>query len=158
MSARAARPEPVDEARRELMRRVRRSRTAAEELVAAALRRLGVRYRRNVKGLPGSPDFANLRRGFAIFVNGCFWHHHRGCRLATVPRHNREFWLAKFRDNRRRDARKIRELRRRGLKVLLLWQCEAEDPGRLETRLRRFFSRLQQGSSSHSTGGQLRRS
>jgi DNA mismatch endonuclease (patch repair protein) len=137
------RPKPeTDPDRRALMQRIGRRRTAPEELVAGMLRVLGISFRRNVRGLPGSPDFANRRRGFAIFVNGCYWHHHRGCSLATIPKRNREFWLAKFRDNRRRDARKIRALRTMGLKVAVIWQCEAADGPRLEARLRRFFSRL----------------
>lgn len=106
------------------MKRVRRTRTDLEEVVAAALRALGVRYRRNVRSLPGSPDFANQRRGWAMFVNGCFWHGHRACRLATVPKSNTRFWTEKLAANRRRDASKIRELRRLRFRVTLIWQCQ----------------------------------
>lgn len=116
---------PVDPERSALMRRVRQKRTTAEDLVAAALRDHGIAYRRNVRSLPGSPDFANKRRGWAIFVNGCFWHHHKGCKRATVPTRNREFWLEKFAANRKRDAAKVRALRRMGFRPYIVWECEA---------------------------------
>jgi DNA mismatch endonuclease, patch repair protein len=119
------RPPAQDEARSALMRRVRRRDTAPERAVAAALRSLGLAYRKNVKTLPGSPDFANKRRRWAVFVHGCYWHRHRGCKRATVPKHNRAFWEAKFAANRKRDAAAIRELRKRGFKVVVVWECEA---------------------------------
>lgn len=106
------------------MKRVRQKRTKPEEIVAAALTAAGIRYRRNVRSLPGSPDFANKKRKWAIFVMGCFWHHHTNCKRATVPTRNREFWRAKFADNRRRDARKVHALRLRGVRVLLIWECQ----------------------------------
>jgi DNA mismatch endonuclease (patch repair protein) len=116
----------TDPARSALMRRVRRARTAPEDRVAVILRRLNVGYRRNVRGLPGTPDFANRSRGWAIFVMGCYWHHHTNCRHATVPQRNRAFWEGKFRANRRRDARKIRALRALGIRVVLVWECETK--------------------------------
>lgn len=134
------------------MKRVRQRKTDLEELVARALRKLGHRYRRNVSSLPGSPDFANRSRGWALFVNGCFWHHHRNCPLATVPAANREFWTRKFRDNRRRDARKLRELRRLGMRVGIVWQCQVRDPPTLEARLARFFGRAERKSVRRDDG------
>jgi DNA mismatch endonuclease (patch repair protein) len=136
----SARPRlPTDSVRSALMRRVRRARTAPEDAVAAALRDLGVACRRNLRSLPGSPDFANRRRGWAIFVNGCYWHRHTNCARATTPKRNAAFWAAKFAANRRRDARKILELRKQGLGVLLIWECETFHADRLRVRLARFF-------------------
>jgi DNA mismatch endonuclease (patch repair protein) len=106
------------------MKRVGRARTAPEELVALELRKLGIRYRRTPRDLPGSPDFANKARRWAIFVNGCYWHHHEGCARATIPTRNRAFWTAKFADNRKRDRAKIKELRTMGYDVLTLWECQ----------------------------------
>lgn len=105
------------------MSRIRQSGTKPELIVARALRELGIGYRKNARDLPGSPDFVNRGRRWAIFVNGCYWHHHR-CRRGTVPKRNREFWVAKFMVNRRRDARSIRELRKRSFAVILIWECE----------------------------------
>jgi DNA mismatch endonuclease (patch repair protein) len=120
---RPARPIPQSAERSRLLGRVRQKKTAPEEEVARALRDLGLAYRRNVKTLPGSPDFANVRRRFAIFVNGCFWHAHTGCRKATTPKNNRAFWQAKFAANRARDAAAIRALRARGFRVMVIWEC-----------------------------------
>jgi DNA mismatch endonuclease (patch repair protein) len=106
------------------MKRVRRSCTAPEEAVAEILRELGIRSRRNVRGLPGTPDFANKRRRFAIFVHGCFWHGHTPCRLAKIPTRNREFWASKLSANRARDAAKVRALMAIGFRVITVWQCE----------------------------------
>jgi DNA mismatch endonuclease (patch repair protein) len=126
---------PTDPVRRALMQRVRQRGTDAEERVARTLRRLGIHYRRNVKGLAGTPDFANRRRRWAIFVNGCYWHHHTGCPRATIPKRNRDFWTEKFAANRRRDATKIRSLRRAGYRVILVWECEAARPELLVQKL-----------------------
>ena len=105
---------------------IRQKGTKIETAVAVILRELGLHYRKNVKNLPGSPDFANRSRRWAVFVNGCFWHHHAGCRKATVPKSNANFWIVKFRDNRWRDARAIRYLRREGYCVVTVWECQED--------------------------------
>ena len=135
--SRPGRPVPQSVERSRLLGRVKQKRTAPEETVAKALRKLGLAYRRNVKNLPGSPDFANIRRRFAIFVNGCFWHAHTGCRRATTPKNNRDFWVAKFAANRARDARAIRALRTAGFRVMVIWECEV---GTAEARLTKRLS------------------
>lgn len=121
----------TDPQRSALMKRVRRSNTAPEQQVAAILRELGIRVRRNVKGLPGTPDFANQRRNLAIFVHGCFWHGHSGCKQATLPKSNTAFWRVKIESNRRRDRRKATELRRLGFRVITVWSCRPERLRRL---------------------------
>lgn len=118
-----------------LMKRVRRSGTPAELIVCRACRALGISYRRNVRTLPGSPDLANKSGRWAIFVNGCYWHHHTSCDRATMPKRNHEFWSEKFKANRRRDAAKIRQLRAQGYKTLLIWECAVDDEARLRKRL-----------------------
>ncbi|WP_281262227.1 very short patch repair endonuclease [Acuticoccus kandeliae] len=126
---------PPNTARSALMARVRQRGTKPELVVSELLRRIGCRYRLNVRTLPGSPDFANKARRWAVFVNGCFWHHHKACRRATIPGANRPFWLEKFASNRRRDAAAARALRRLGFRVVVVWECETADPGPLFTRL-----------------------
>jgi DNA mismatch endonuclease (patch repair protein) len=121
------RPVPLNPVQSALLGRVRQKGTAPELEVAHALQRFGVRYRKNVKSLPGSPDFANKTKKWAVFVNGCFWHRHRGCRRATTPTNNQAFWLEKFARNRRRDAEAIRTLRRNGINVLVVWECSTGD-------------------------------
>jgi DNA mismatch endonuclease (patch repair protein) len=117
------------------MQRVRQSGTPAEDEVARICRALGLSYRRNVRTLPGSPDLANKARRWVIFVNGCFWHAHTGCKKATVPKRNNRFWTTKFDANRRRDAKKIKDLRTLGYRVILVWECEAFDTHALSDRL-----------------------
>lgn len=117
------------------MSRVRQKHTAAEDAIARALRRSGFAYRRNVSSLPGSPDFANKTHRWAIFVNGCYWHNHTACRRATIPKTNRDFWLEKFYQNRRRDVRKIKAIRALGYRVLLIWECELINMEKCEQRL-----------------------
>jgi len=118
---RIVRPDPETSAR---MARIRQKDTKIEAVVASVLRGLGLHYRKNVRKLPGSPDFANRSKRWAVFVHGCFWHHHGGCHKATVPKSNREFWLNKFRDNKRRDATSVRLLRREGYRVVVIWECQ----------------------------------
>lgn len=128
---------PTDRARSELMRRVRQKETKPEDQVAGFLRELGFRFRRNVRTLPGSPDFANKSRKWAIFVNGCFWHRHRGCTRTTTPKRNRKFWLAKFAANVARDAQKTKALRAAGFTVIVVWECEAGNTAQLRRRIKR---------------------
>jgi DNA mismatch endonuclease (patch repair protein) len=123
------------------MKLVRRAGTHPELAVRAALSALGIRYRTCVASLPGSPDVANRRRRFAIFVHGCFWHGHHGCRLFTVPKTNTTFWREKVVANRRRDRRKAEALRRLGFRVITVWQCETRTPAKLERRLERLLAR-----------------
>jgi DNA mismatch endonuclease, patch repair protein len=128
-------PRPQDPRRSALMARVRQRGTAPELAIAETLRALGAAYRLNVKSLPGAPDFANKKRRWAIFVHGCFWHHHTGCKRATVPKTNDGFWKEKFRANRARDAASIRSLRNAGFRVAVVWECETHQAKRLEARL-----------------------
>lgn len=115
----------------ERMKRVRTSRTKAEREVEKVLRRLGLRYSRNVRNLPGRPDFILTKFDVAVFVDGCFWH---GCpRCFRGTRANRDWWDQKIRENRRRDKRNDRALRLMGYRTLHLW--EHDDVRRIERRL-----------------------
>jgi DNA mismatch endonuclease (patch repair protein) len=126
---------PTDPVRSALMKRVRQHKTQVEDVVAAALREHHMSYRRNVRTLPGSPDFANKSKGWALFVNGCFWHHHKHCVRGTIPTRNRTFWVEKFSANRLRDARKIKALRALGFHVAIIWECQGLDDFRLAQRI-----------------------
>lgn len=130
------RPDPKDANTRRRMKRQRRKDTAPEMAVRRALTSLGSRYRVHVTSLPGSPDIANKARGWAIFVHGCFWHHHPACPYGSLPKSNQEWWQRKFEDNRRRDINKVAELKRIGLRVLEIWECETKVQDDLKRRLR----------------------
>lgn len=115
--------------RRKVMQAVRRERTAPEEQVAKNLRSAGVRFRRNVRSLPGSPDFVLLDHHIALFVHGCFWHGHDRCPKGRKrPKSNQVFWNERLRSNRARDRRAARELRDSGYCVVVAWECRVR-PG-----------------------------
>jgi DNA mismatch endonuclease (patch repair protein) len=127
------------ELRSHIMRSVRQERTGPEDAVAAAMVRAGMRFRRNVRSLPGSPDLANKTRRFAIFVHGCFWHRHPGCPKATMPKTNVEFWVNKFLANVERDSRKEESLRAIGYNVQVIWECETQDAESLDRLVARLL-------------------
>lgn len=129
------------EERSRIMASIKGRNTSPERLVRRCLRRLRCRYRGNVKSIAGTPDIVLSGRRKLIFVNGCFWHGHAGCRRATRPRTNRVFWKRKIEGNVRRDARLLRALRKAGWSVLVVWQCRTKDTARLERRLSRFIGR-----------------
>lgn len=120
------------------MGRIRQRDTEAELSVRRVARELGLRYTTQNRKLPGSPDLANRSRRFAIFVHGCFWHRHVGCIRTTSPKTNRRFWTAKFRRNQQRDLEVLRELRRRGFRTIVIWECEAENSENIERSLAPF--------------------
>jgi len=113
----------VDPKTSDRMRGVRRFGTRPELALRRWLWRAGFRFRCGNRDLPGTPDIVNRANKWAIFVHGCFWHGHRGCRAASVPKRNRDFWLKKIADNKRRDARKARALRKLGFCVTTVWEC-----------------------------------
>jgi DNA mismatch endonuclease (patch repair protein) len=121
--------------------RIRQHGTSAELTVRKLLHALGRRFRVHNRDLAGSPDVANRRRKWAVFVHGCFWHRHAGCKRTTTPSRNRKFWLQKFEANVARDARVQEVLRTQGYRVLVVWECETEDVSRLKT-LRRALAKL----------------
>ena len=108
------------------MRAVPRSGTAPEVRLRNALHRLGLRYRLHVRSLPGSPDIVFAGPRVVVFVHGCYWHRHEGCKLSTTPKSNADFWQQKFRDNVARDCRAVEQLEADGWAVVVAWQCEVQ--------------------------------
>lgn len=119
------------------MSRIRSQDTKPEMAVRRMLFGMGVRYRLHRAGLPGKPDIVLGPRRLVIFVHGCFWHRHDGCRHATMPTGNREFWQAKLEGNAARDLRHQAELKKLGWRVAVVWECETANPVRLLRRLAR---------------------
>ncbi|WP_352470390.1 very short patch repair endonuclease [Mesorhizobium sp. M0085] len=117
----------VDPVRTRMMRTVRRADTQPEMAVRRTLFAAGYRYRVNVRRLPGTPDVVLPGRRLAIFVHGCFWHRHVGCRFATAPRTRAQFWQDKFARNVARDAAKRCQLEAAGWRVVEIWECEVKD-------------------------------
>jgi DNA mismatch endonuclease (patch repair protein) len=127
------------ERRSENMRRIRAKDTTPEMVVRRLLHRLGYRYRLHAKDLPGKPDLVFPSRRAIVMVHGCFWHGHKGCRESRMPGSNREYWVEKLERNYARDRSHLRALRRLGWRVIVVWECQTEDPTRLEPRLVRFL-------------------
>lgn len=110
--------------RRRIMQAVRRTRTLPEQKLGRLLDMAGLRHSRNVDYLPGKPDFVFDRPKVAVFVHGCFWHGHAGCRKGqNCSKSNRTYWQEKIARNRRRDRRAARQLRQLGYIVLTVWEC-----------------------------------
>lgn len=107
------------------MARVRTRGTEPELRVRKLLSARGVRYRLHRRDLPGKPDLYIALLRLALFVNGCFWHGHEGCRRAALPKTNRTFWTLKIRRNARRDRQAYAELRQLGITPVVFWTCEA---------------------------------
>lgn len=113
--------------------------TKPEMVVRKILHSLGYRFRLQAKELPGRPDIVFRPRKKAIFVHGCFWHRHPGCRRATSPKTRKEFWEAKFSANQARDKRVQKEISALGWKYLVIWECETQNPATLSERLKSFL-------------------
>jgi DNA mismatch endonuclease (patch repair protein) len=106
--------------------------TLPEKKVRRYLHALGLRYRLHGRSLPGRPDLVLPSFRTVIFVHGCFWHRHAGCRFATTPASNAEFWRRKFQTNIDRDAAKEASLSTAGWRVLTIWECETDNEESLE--------------------------
>lgn len=115
------------ESRSRNMSRVRSRDTGPEKRIRSLLHGLGFRFRLCDRALPGTPDIVLRKYGTVIFVNGCFWHRHKGCSRATTPETRREFWEAKFARNVERDERSRKELRRLGWRVIVVWECRVKE-------------------------------
>ncbi len=128
------------EQRHRCMARIRGKDTDPERNVRSIIHRMGFRYRLHVSGLPGKPDIVFPRLRKVVLVHGCFWHMHR-CRFGRVkPATNANFWKTKREDNRQRDAKVRRALRKDGWNVLTVWECELREDDKLRKKLRRFLT------------------
>jgi DNA mismatch endonuclease (patch repair protein) len=107
-----------------MMAAVRQKNTRPEILLRQALHRAGLRFRLHRRDLPGTPDIVLPIHHTAIFVHGCFWHRHEGCRRTTFPATKTEFWADKFSKNVERDRRVQESLKAAGWRVIVAWECE----------------------------------
>lgn len=103
---------------------IKSSGTKPEKLVRKYLFSKGLRYRKNVRTLPGKPDIVLPKYKTIVFVNGCFWHGHEGCKYFVMPKTNVEFWSKKILTNVARDAETYKELQNMGWNVLIVWECQ----------------------------------
>ena len=125
--------------RSENMRRIRSKDTKPEMELRSALHRAGFRYGLNNKKVPGHPDIWMAKWNTAIFVNGCFWHRHTGCKYAYTPKSRTEFWTAKFEANVRRDEEVKKQLAEQGIRQLVVWECSLKKEQDIADRVRAFL-------------------
>lgn len=127
------------EQRRRCMAAIRSKDTKPELIVRSIAHGLGYRFRLQRRDLPGRPDLVFTGRRKVVFVHGCFWHQHPGCRFATRPTTRAAFWAAKLDGNRERDARVQQQLEQLGWAVLVVWECETRKPEAVGARLAAFL-------------------
>jgi len=121
------------------MSRIRSKDTNPEKRVRSFLHRAGYRFRLHRKDLPGTPDIVLPKYRKVIFVHGCFWHRHEGCKFAYSPKTRTDFWQKKFEENITRDQRNRDMLFQMGWKVEIVWECETKDESMLKNVLGRIF-------------------
>lgn len=115
------------------MSKIRGKDTKPETLVRKYLFANGFRFRKNDKRYPGTPDIVLPKYRAMIFVNGCFWHGHEGCRYFVVPQTNTEFWMKKIKVNIERDERQYTQLKEMGWRVIVVWECQLRPDSREQT-------------------------
>jgi DNA mismatch endonuclease (patch repair protein) len=126
--------------RRRNMAAIRSVDTKPELVVRRMVHKMGYRYSLHSRSLPGKPDLVMTRLRKVIFVHGCFWHLHK-CRFGrVVPKTNAAFWATKRQANVLRDRLVCRQLKQRGLEVMLIWECQTKRPDRLAPRVSRFLN------------------
>jgi DNA mismatch endonuclease, patch repair protein len=119
------------------MSRIRSKNTTPELAVRKALTEDGLRYRLHVRSLPGNPDVVIRKMNTALFINGCFWHQHPGCRRSTSPKTNTEYWRPKLSGNIERQKKAFKELRKENWNIVTIWECEAKNENLLKTKLQK---------------------
>jgi DNA mismatch endonuclease (patch repair protein) len=124
------------------MSRIHGKNTSPEKAVRSFLHKSGFRFRLHVSNLPGKPDIVLPKYQTAIFVNGCFWHHHSRCKEAVYPKNRKRFWRLKIDGNIQRDKRAARALRKLGWRVVTVWECEIDRANSFGNRIRRLIDNL----------------
>jgi DNA mismatch endonuclease (patch repair protein) len=123
------------------MGKIRGKNTAPELTVRSLVHRMGFRFRLHARGLPGTPDLVFARARKIIFVHGCFWHNHTGCKGVRLPKTRIEYWSNKLCRNAKRDRRNQRKLRTLGWKILTVWECQLRRPAVVRRKIEKFLER-----------------
>lgn len=127
--------------RSNIMSKISGKETKPEVLVRKFLFSRGFRYRKNVEGYPGKPDILLPKFRTVVLIHGCFWHGH-SCNRGKLPEANHEFWREKISKNMERDSRDIFELKRKGWKVIIVWQCEINNKKNRDNRLNNLIEEI----------------
>ncbi len=124
------------------MSQIKSSNTKPEIIVRSKLHKAGFRFRLHQRNLPGRPDIVLPRFKSVIFVHGCFWHRHEGCKYAYVPKSRKEFWNNKFTQNVVRDKKNQERLLKEGWRIFIVWECDIDDTAKLCGRIKEITSAL----------------
>jgi DNA mismatch endonuclease, patch repair protein len=130
------------------MARIKSGNTLPEVALRKAVHRCGLRFRLHGPQLPGKPDLVFPRYRAVVFVHGCFWHRHVGCKVASTPKSNAEFWIDKFNRNTERDARVADQLIARGWRVFIAWECETNTTAKATQTAERLVAEIRNESPS----------
>lgn len=126
------------------MSRIKGQNTTPELKLRSCLHRLGFRFRIHDTKLPGKPDIVLAKYRTAVFVHGCFWHRHDGCKHTSTPKSNQSFWLEKFRRTLDRDQQNVKALNNLGWQVIIVWECEINsDPNQAAQRIVRHLGEVE---------------
>lgn len=128
--------------RSRLMSKVRSKNTNPEIRVRKVMHSLGLRFRLHKTDLPGTPDIVLPKLRTVVFVHGCFWHRHKGCRRASIPSSNVAFWREKFDRNIARDKQNRALLRKLGWRSVVIWECQTSDQNRLSSKIKLLLSKI----------------
>ncbi len=128
------------ETRSRTMKAIHSRDTGPEKAIRHLVHGLGYRYRLHRQDMPGCPDLVFITKRKVIFVNGCFWHFHSGCRKARMPKTNRDYWQNKLFANQTRDKRNISLLQDANWNVLVIWECEMSDMDAIKLRITSFLN------------------
>lgn len=120
---------------------IRGTGSAPEMKLRRLVHGMGFRYRLHVKELPGKPDLVFPSRHAVIFMHGCFWHRHKGCKLARLPKSKLDFWKPKLEENRKRDLWNQQRLRDLGWSILVVWECQMVTTNRVSVVVRKFLEK-----------------
>jgi DNA mismatch endonuclease (patch repair protein) len=123
------------------MSRIRGKNTKPEMLVRKFLFAMGLRYRLHDRKLSGSPDLVFPKHGVVVFIHGCYWHGHEGCKYFVVPKTRTEWWVNKINRNKFNDSNSISELKKAGWKVITVWECELKSEQR-DKKLKSLFYKI----------------
>ncbi|MBN8783060.1 MAG: DNA mismatch endonuclease Vsr [Terrimonas ferruginea] len=129
------------------MSRIKGKNTKPEMLVRKFLFANGLRYKLHDKQLPGKPDLVFPKYKTVLFIHGCFWHGHEGCRYYVVPKTRTDWWLAKINGNKAKDADSIMKLKQLGWKVIIVWECELK-PGMVDGLLQNLLKEFKSNNES----------
>ena len=129
------------EKRSDVMSRIRSGNTKPEIEVRSLLHKAGYRFRLHGKDLPGRPDIVLPKYKTVIFVHGCFWHVHEGCKDSVIPKTNTAKWEKKLFSNAERDKKKIKDLKKNGWNVVVIWECQVRKKGLLEKKILKLFKK-----------------